>query len=286
MLICFTLTLICAAQRETLLIGPGDQLKVDVFDTPEMSQSVRVTDAGEIPLMFLGNVKVADLTPAQAAHVIEAALQSKKLMMHPQISITVEEYATEVSVLGEVHNAGAYQITTPVSVIKVLSKAGGLTEVADRNITIQRHGDPTQTVKYFLSNTSAEALEKNVIVYPGDTVLVPRAGVVYVLGDVARPGGFTMSANESQMTVLQALANAGGTNKTAILSKAKLVRKSPEGVKEIPISLNAMQKGEHPDVAMQANDILYIPFSYMKNIAFNGTQIAASAASAIIYTHP
>jgi polysaccharide export outer membrane protein len=276
----------CLGQTESLLIAPGDELRVQVFDTPEMDQTVRVTDAGEVPLLFVGNVKVATLTPGGAARVIEDKLKSEHFMTHPQVTLVVEEYAAQqVSVMGQVRNPGTYAITAPVSVLKILSNAGGLTDVADRNITIQRHGDSRETVKYFLSNTSDAALDNSVKVYPGDIVIVPKAGIVYVLGDVGRPGGYTMSDNESQMTVLAAVATAGGTNKSAITSKVKLVRKTPSGTTEIPISLSAMQAGKRPDIALQPNDVLYVPFSYIKNIAFNGAMIAAAASSAIIY-HP
>ena len=277
----------CLGQRESLLIGPGDELSVKVFDTAEMDQRLRVTDAGEIPLLFVGNVHVAAFTPAEAARAIEETLQRKQLMNHPHVTVHVEEYSSqEVSVIGQVRNPGTYSITTPLPVLKVLSKAGGLTEVADRNITIQRHGDSKQKLNYFLSNRSDTALENSLMVYPGDTVMVPKAGIIYVLGDVGRPGGYTMSDNDSQMTVLEAVANAGGVNKTAIASKVKLVRKTTSGTTEIPISLGAMQKGKRSDIAMQPNDVLFVPFSYMKNIVFNGSQIAASAASAVIYAHP
>jgi polysaccharide export outer membrane protein len=277
----------CFGQSESLLIGPGDKLRVEVFDTPEMSQDVRVTDAGEIPLMFIGNVKVAGVTPGEASRAIEDTLKSKQLMIHPQVTVSVVEYATQqVSVMGQVKNPGVFPVTAPVPVINILSSAGGLTDSADRNITIQRHGDPRQTVKYFFSNNSDDALQTSVMVYPGDIVVVPKAGIVYVLGDVARPGGYTMSDNNSQMTVLEAIAQAGGTNTSAVVSKTKLVRRTATGITETPVPLSAMQKGKCSDFTLQANDVLFIPFSYMRHLATNGSQIAASAASAVIYAHP
>jgi polysaccharide export outer membrane protein len=201
--------------------------------------------------------------------------------------VSVEEYATQkISVMGQVRNPGTYSITAPIPVLRVLSMAGGLVEGADRNITVQRYGDPKQTVKYFLSNSSDAAIENSVLIYPGDTVVVPKAGIIYVLGDVGRPGGYPMSDNSSQITVLEAVATAGGTNRTAIVSKVKLVRKTSSGTAEIPIPLGSMEKGKRPDIAMQANDVLFVPFSYMKNIAYNASQIAASAAGAAIYAHP
>lgn len=276
----------CFAQSESLLIGPGDELNVKVFDTPEMSQMVRVTDAGEVPLLFIGNLKVVNLTPGEAARAIEDALKSKRLMIHPQVTVSVWDYATQqVSVMGEVQSPGAFPITTPLSVIDVLSRVGGLTAVADRNITIERHGDSRQTVKYFLSNNSDAAFKESVLVYPGDTVIVPKAGIVYVLGDVGRPGGYTMSNNNSRMTVLEAIATAGATNKSAVSSKTKLVRKADKGTIEIPVPLGDMEKGKQPDMAMLPDDVLFVPFSFMKNMALNAAQITAAAAGAAIYTH-
>jgi polysaccharide export outer membrane protein len=269
------------------LIGPGDQLHIQVFDTPEMEQHPRVTDAGEIPLLFVGNAKVAGLTPAAAGHVIELMLKTQQLMLHPQVSITIEQYSTQmVSVMGQVNKPGSFQISTAMPILNLLSVAGGLTDLADRHITIERQSDPSKRVDYFLSNRSDQALADHVQVFPGDTVLVPKVGLVYVLGDVGRPGGYPMSNNESQMTILQALALAGAANKSSVLSKAKLVRKTVTGTTEVPIALALIQAGKSPDVLLQTDDILFIPFSYMKNALLNGTQIAASATSALIYAHP
>jgi polysaccharide biosynthesis/export protein len=277
----------CFAQKESLLIGPGDQLHIQVFDTPEMEQTPRVTDAGMVPLLLVGDVKVAGMTPGDAAHEIEEVLKSKQLMLHPQVAITVLQYATQnVYVMGQVTNPGAYPITTPSSVVSVLALAGGLADVADRHITIERHSDPSQRVNYFLSNRSDEALNNDVLVYPGDTVLVPKVGIVYVLGDVGKPGGYPISTNDSQMTVLQALAIAGSANKTSVLSKARLIRKTANGTTDIPLQLAAIQNGKQADVPMEADDMLFVPFSWMKNIAIGSSGIATSAASAMIYAHP
>ncbi len=275
---------VCFAQKESLLIGRGDQLHIQVFDTPEMEQHPRVTDAGSVPLLFVGEVKLAGLTPGDAALRIEEALKAKHLMLRPQVTVTVEQYATQnVYVMGQVTNPGAYPISTPMSVVSVLALAGGLADPADRHITIERRNDAANRVSYFLSNNSDEALNSDVVVYPGDTVLVPKAGIVYVLGDVGRPGGYPITTNDSQMTVLKALAMAGTANKTAVLGKAKLVRKTPNGGQDIPLELAAMQQGKRPDIPMQPDDVLFLPFSWMKNIVVNSQGIAAAATSAVIY---
>jgi polysaccharide export outer membrane protein len=275
--------LLAAQTKESLLIGPGDLLHVQVFDTPELEEHARVTDAGELPLVLGGSVKVAALTPAEAAHAIEDALKGGHFLLNPRVLVTFEENATQkVSVLGEVRVPGAYAIQTPRSVLDVLTLAGGLTDLADRKVLIERHGT-SERVPYFVSNTPGVALDRAVQVNPGDTLIVPKTGIVYALGDVGRPGGYTMTNNEAQLSVLELIARAGGTNHTAVPSHAKLIRKSNGSYVEIPLPLSDMQKGKRADFALQADDIIYVPFSYMRNFAVNGSGIAASAASAAVY---
>jgi polysaccharide biosynthesis/export protein len=277
-----------ATANETLLIGPGDTLHVQVLDTPELEQHPRVTDAGEIPLIGAGNLHVAGMTPAAAAEQIRARLISTHYMNHPDVTVTVEQYATEtVSVLGQVKTPGAYPISTPRSVLSVIALAGGLTDAADYQLTIQRRDSTQKPISYTLSNNPRVAIANEVQVFPGDTVIVPKAGIAYVLGDVGRPGGFVMQNNHSQLTVLEAVALAGGTAKSAVPSHAKLIRRKPEGqYQEIAVNFSQMQKGKAPDITLEPDDVLYIPFSYLRNIASTSSGIAASTASAAIYAVP
>lgn len=277
-----------AATSESLLIGPGDTLHVQVLDTPELEQHPRVTDAGEIPLIGIGNLKVAGLTPGAAAEEIRERLISMHYMNHPQVTVTVEQYATQtVSVLGQVKNPGAYTISTPRSILSVVALTGGLTDSANYHITIQRRDGSQSPVDYNLSNDPRAAIADQVQVYPGDTVIVPKAGIAYVLGDVNRPGGFVMQNNHSQLTAVQAVALAGGTPPSAVPAHAKLIRRTPDGgYKEIALNFSAMQKGKKPDMLLQPDDIIYMPFSYLRNIATTSSGIVASATSAAIYTIP
>jgi polysaccharide export outer membrane protein len=274
------------AQNESLLIGPGDLLHLQVYDTPEMEQRARVTDAGTIPFSFLGSVRVSGMTPEQAAEQIQRRLVAAGVMLHPQVTVRVEAFATQnASVMGQVQKPGIYEIDTARKVVEVLALAGGLTDLADRHITIQRFGPAKQKVEYYYSNTALTALSDDPMVYPGDTVIVPKAAVVYVLGDVSKPGGYPISTNNSRMTVLQAVALAGYANHTASVGKSRLVRETDDGVEEIDLQLGQIQKGKKPDVALLPDDVVYIPFSFMRNIGINGQGILASAASAAIYIH-
>ena len=277
------------ATQESLLIGPGDLLHVQVADTPEMEQHPRVTDAGDVPITGIGTIKVAGLTPADAALAIQAGLIAAHYMNHPAVMVSVEQYATQsVSVLGEVKAPGAYPIATSRSILDVLALAGGLTTVGDRNLVIERHGDPSQVVHYGFSNNAGQAIVQQVVVYPGDVVIVPKAGIVYVLGDVNHPGGYVMGNNDSTMTVLQALAVSGGVTHTAKQGHARLIRKDAAGrYSDRQISVGDLQEGRTPDIALQAGDVLYVPFSFGRNIVTAGAgSIASAATTAAVYALP
>jgi polysaccharide export outer membrane protein len=275
-------------QQESLLIGPGDVLHVQVVDAPEMEQHVRVTDNGMIPLVGAGDVKVGGMTVAGAQTSIHDHLIATHYMNHPQVMVTVEQYATEtVSVVGEVARPGAYPITTPRTVLDVLSFAGGITNVADRNILIQRHGSKDEAASYFVSNDPKQAVATQIMVNPGDSVIVPKAGIVYILGDVNRPGGFAMSNNQDHMTLLQALSLAGGLQHSARQGHARLIRQTEGTAHEEQLNLGEIQKGKSPNPTLYPGDILYVPFSWAKNLITTGAPgMASSAASAAIYAAP
>jgi polysaccharide biosynthesis/export protein len=271
---------------ESLLIGPGDLLGITILRESELDQKVRVLDSGEIALELAGNVPVQGLTPAEAAARIAAKYRDGKFLLHPEVSVLVEEYATQnVAVLGQVAHPGTVRLTAPRTLIDVLSLAGGLNEFADRHIVIERKahdGQPAERIRAYLPNRADDALNADILIRPGDTVLVPKAGIVYVLGDVAHPGGYVMQ-NDSKLTVLQAIALASGTSKTASERKARLVRSIDGRPLSIDLPLRDMERGREPDVALQANDIVYVPFSVMRNLSLGLANITAAASSALIY---
>jgi len=270
--------------NNSLLINSGDNLHIAILDMPEMDQRARVTDAGEVPVQGIASVRVAGMTPAEAATAINRALVSAHYLNHPQASVVVDQYATQnVTVIGEVRSPGAYPIATPRPILDVIALGGGLNQVADRNIFVERHGDQGQPIPYNVSNDAEQAIKEQVLVNPGDTVVVPKAGIVYVLGDVNRPGGYTMSDNQSKVSILEALSNAGGAAKTAKLGHVRLISKADHS--ETQISLGDIQKGKSPDFAMAPGDILFVPFSYAKNLLITGSSSLTGAASAAaIYT--
>jgi polysaccharide export outer membrane protein len=183
-------------------------------------------------------------------------------------------------VLGEVKNPGVYPVLGGQSLLDVLAAAGGATPLAGAEITFQRVSDGS-TLNVLLSKDAQHTLSSNVRLYPGDKVIIPRTGLVYVLGEVGRPGGFVME-NDGKMTLLQALAMAGGTTHTSSTNGSRLLRKGPSGYTDIHIAMNKMLKGQVVDVQLQAEDILYVPNSAKKSVlAKTGPAVLAASSGAI-----
>jgi polysaccharide biosynthesis/export protein len=274
----------CCAQTESLTIGPGDLLHLKVLEAPELEQSARVTDAGALTLILGGRVQVAGLTPADAALSIERVLVEAHYVLTPHVSVTMEQTASQnVTIMGQVRSPGRYAIGTPRPILDVLAMAGGLTDLAERKVTIQRQATK-ERIEFVVSNSANAALDASVAVFPGDTVIVPKADVVYILGDVNRPGGIAMVTNDSKLSALQALSLAGGTPPNAVPSHARLFRKQADGSHvETPLQLSAMQKGKEPDKPLQADDIVYVPFSYARNMAMGAGSLVGATSSAAIY---
>jgi polysaccharide export outer membrane protein len=273
-------------QIESLPVGPGDLVEIQVLEAPELTQHVRVTDAGEIPLLLGGSVHIAGLAPAEASAEIVKVLVSGHYMLHPHVSVLVTQYATQnVTVTGQVNHPGSYATGTPRSLLDVLALAGGVTTLADRRITIERHGTKQQ-VNYYLSNKSTIALNDNVTILPGDIVVVPTIDVVYVLGDVMKPGGYPMATNDGKLSIMQAIGLAGSQLPNAVPSSTHLIRKRPDGsYADAKINLSKMEKGEIADLQLEPDDIVYVPFSYVRNMGASLGGMMTAAASATIYRY-
>lgn len=248
-----------------LLIGGGDLLKVSVLGAPDSDQEVRVDQSGNISLNFIGSTHVAGLTNNEAQDLIAKKLAAGGFFSSPQISVFTKEYATQgVSVLGEVQHPGVYPLLGARRLFDILSLAGGTTLKAGKVVSVTHRDHPESPVSITMSNDPKEAAKSNIDVFAGDTVLVSRAGVVYVVGDVHKPSGVIMD-NGSDMTVLQAIAMAEGTNPTASLNKAKLIRTTPTGRQELPLLLRDMLSSKAPDIHLQAEDIIFVPNSAAKS---------------------
>jgi polysaccharide export outer membrane protein len=264
-------------------VGPGDLLEVKVFDIDELTQEVRVSDQGDAVLTFLGRLHLAGLTTAEVQTLVENRLREGNYVRDPQVSTLIEDYGTQgVSVLGQVGKPGLYPVLGPRTLLDVISAAGGITPLAAHEATIKRR-EGAEVFTASLSDNPAELLASNVELWPGDTVIVPKAGIVYVIGDVGRPGGFVME-NNGRVSLLEAVALASGVNRTAAQSKARVIRKTSAGYEDRPVDLKRILQGKAADIPLEREDIVYIPPSTARSMLFHTPQLLeAAASSAVVY---
>jgi polysaccharide export outer membrane protein len=267
-----------------LVIGDGDLLQIRLYDVPEFNHFVRVDSNGEVSLPMIGAVKVLGLTPTQAEQVIDKAIKDKGYYNNPQISVAQHEFGGSrvVSVLGEVEHPGVFPVMAPRKLFDMLSAAGGTTPKAGREILISHRGGPDKVQKLTFSSDTDKQMDINVDVYPGDTVMVTKAPIVYVVGDVHLPGGFILDKSNG-LTILQALALAQGATNTSALSNGKLIHKTADGPHETQVNLKKILSGKAEDLKLEADDILFIPRSTAKATMQGMSAALQTAAGAAVY---
>jgi len=267
-------------------LGAGDLIEVSVYNVPELATKARVSTAGDIYLPLIDYVHVQGLTQEEAQSLIEKRLTDGGFVRNPHVTIFVDEASSQgITILGEVGKPGIYPETADHNLYEMVSQAGGFTQNASRKIAIIRRGEP-QPVHVDLPRNLGDDLSGNVEVFPGDTITVPKAPIIYVVGDVGRPSGFLV--DNGVLTVLQAIALAGGTNHTAKMGGVRIIRKTPAGMTETRVALKKMLEAKVPDVTLQADDILFVPVSAGRVAAGRTFEAAVSLATAVtIYTlHP
>jgi polysaccharide biosynthesis/export protein len=288
-------------------IGSGDLLHIDVFDVPELSRDVRVSDAGDISYPLIpGKIPVAGMTSFQVEAKLAKLLIENGLVTHPQVSVFVKEQnSSPVTVIGAVNHTLVYQVVRPTSLLEVLSAAGGISDDAGSVVIVTRPAragvarteqgsatssptDPGADEQKFTIRIQ-DLLESgdsvyNISVFGGDTVTVPRAGIVYVVGaGIAQPGGYVMQGHGDQVTVLKAVALARGLTGFARANDAVVMRtNTATGTRdEIPVRIKDIAEKKADDVPMKSNDILYIPDSTGRKVLAKGAEAALSIGSGI-----
>ena len=269
------------AAPPALRISAGDLVAVDVFDTPELSAKLRVSEKGDIDLPVAGAIHVGGLTAEETASSIENLLREKDILKHPHVEAFVQEYATQgVSVLGEVKNPGVYPDLGAHTLLDFISVAGGVTPTAGKAVSITHKNDAEHPTVVRLDNSPDVAQRAGIAILPGDTIVVSRSGIVYLVGDLGKPGGFLIENNE-RLTAVQAVALAQGANKTASLNGTRLVRKTPNGPQETRVKLAKILAGKESDIRLEDGDVLYIPPSKAKTAAYRGAEAALSLVTGL-----
>jgi len=260
-----------------LRLGTGDLLEVSVYNVPDLSTKTRVGSAGDIYLPLVDYVHVAGLTINEAEAAIEKRLDQGGFIKNPHVHLFVDEYTSAgVSVLGEVTRPGVYPVLGDQRLFDVISAAGGFTDKAGKDITVTHRGQAPVVLP--ISRNIAEHPDSNIAIAPGDTINVSQAEIVYVVGDVLRPSGFLMQSGH--LSVLQAIALAGGANSTAKLSGARIVHKGPSGLSETPVPLKKLLQAKADDIELQPNDILFVPTSARKFLEGRTAEAAIQMATA------
>jgi polysaccharide export outer membrane protein len=270
---------------ENLKLAPGSLIQMDVYGIPELSSQLRVDAHGNVTIPLIGAVPVAGDTVPQAQDAIARTFSDREMLRDPQVLLNVLQFsARDISVLGEVQSPGRIQLLGPEPLGDVLALAGGETIAAGNEIEIQHRtengGTDTRRVEYAQGRDPAN-LQAN-IVEPGDTVLVHRAGIIYVLGAVNRPGGYLM-VNGGTLNAVQALSLAGGATLQSSMCCTVVVRKRGDSFVQVKVPLGKMEKGVVPPVPLQLDDVLYVPASGWKSFLLNGSNVLSAAAAASIY---
>lgn len=281
-------------------VGPGDLLAVTVFGVPELTQTPRVSNSGKIRLARVGVFDVYKKTAKEVEALIAAALASKGLVNDPWVQVQVTQFrSSTVYVLGEVQQPGQYAITSRMSVLDLVSMAEGLTPYADPTAFLYRL--PEATGKPATPDAAAGAAERpaftrdnvipidivaltqgkkpelNLELRGGDILYTRRTApkYYYVVGEVSRPGLYELTAAFENREVgpplllSQAIAQAGGPTRTAKASEALLVRSLPDGkLEQRPFDFEKVLRGRQPDWPIQVNDIIFVPGSGAKTLAY------------------
>lgn len=275
-------TAIPAGSPHALEISAGDLLELNSFDVPELSFRARVDERGRITLPLGGELSLAGKTAAQAGESIAARFREAEILKDPHVTVTVLEYATQgVTVLGEVRNPGIYPLLGAHSLLDLISAAGGVTSNAGKAVTITHRADPDHPVVVEIDTKPGSGSGANPDIMPRDTIVIAHAGVVYVVGDVGKPGGF-LTENSDRLTVLKAIALAQGANKTAALNRAKLIRKTRGERQELPVPLKKILASQAEDQALSDGDILFVPSSQQKSLAYRSMEAAIQMATGVI----
>jgi polysaccharide export outer membrane protein len=286
-------------------VGAGDLLHIEVFDVAELTRDVRVSETGEVSYPLIpGRIPAAGQTPFQLETHLEQLLLENGLVSHPQVSVFVKEQNSQpVSIVGAVGHPMVYQIIRPTTLLEILAAAGGIADAAGSMVIITRPNHvvadkssisrattddspaDSQTITIHIQDLIESGnASYNILVYGGDVVSVPQAGIVYVAGaGVAQPGGYVLQSHGDQITVLKAVALARGLTGYAKANDAVIFRTNlATGQRDqIPVHIKEIEKNKTEDVAMKSNDILYIPDSAGRKALAKGAEAALGLGTSI-----
>jgi polysaccharide export outer membrane protein len=282
--------------KNDYILGQGDRLSIRVFGADEVPDSpVDVSAEGDIMAPLVGRVNAGGMSVRE----LELALVQKygKFYKDPEVTVTVVEYRSQpVTVVGSVNTPGVIQLRRPTRLMDVISQAGGLRADAGDRVLIARSSPSDNVAGHTIDRTSliqeidlrkiieGQDPSLNILVRSNDLITIPKAKMVYVVGEVGRPGGYVLDGHSSTISVLQALALAGGVNKTAAAKQARILRSENDGDThriETRINLQKILASREPDVELHADEILFVPNSAARNAGLRALEIATNVGTGL-----
>jgi len=290
------------------ILSSGDLLGIEVFDVPELTRDVRVSESGFISLPLLPIMRAGGLTAFQLQDKLAELLMANGLVSSPQVAVSIkEQHGQPITVIGAVRTPMVLQAVRPMTLLEVLSRVGGIADDAGGRILITRQaheivpespaaGEPLETEAPAPEEMTEpltiriglrELLDSgdpqyNIALRGGDVVSVPRAGVVYAVGAVNNPGGFVMANDRQQLTVLKVLALSGGLTSTAKKKNAVIIRQAADSEqRQVPVDLEQILAFKAEDPELQQSDILFVPNSSGRQALGRVAQTALGLASGV-----
>jgi polysaccharide export outer membrane protein len=273
------------------VLGPDDLVFIHEVVVPDIGEKPQKLDReGDLRLPMVGRIHAAGMTVADLERELTKRL--KVYLQEPDVTVTVAESRSQpVAIIGAVTASGIKQLEGGKTLVEVLSMSGGLTADAGPTVRIARKlaqgriplpeavDDPSGA--FSIVDLDARALlegrtpEKNIIIQPSDVISIPRADVVYVIGEVTKPGPVVLSGEHS-ITVMEAVSASGGALRTAAPGRVRILRRAAGQEKrtEIPVDLQKVMNGKADDVALSAGDILVIPDSSGKRVTTRAIEAA------------
>ena len=282
----------CGSQvRSTYLLGPDDQLEISGPELTEVANKVtRIDGDGDIQVPLVGRVHVSGLTAQQTEKELNKLLST--YIRQPQVVVSVAEVRSQpVSILGAVNTPGVHQVQGHKTLLEMLALAGGIRPDAGYSVRIARQlewgciplpkAETDGSGKFSVAELNLKKImeakdpQDNIQIFPHDTISVPKAEMVYVIGEVKRSGGFVLGEHQT-ISVLQALSLAEGLNTTADARHARILRIQREADRreELAVDVKNLLAGKKPDVALHGEDILFIPGSTGKKAALRAIEAA------------
>ncbi len=256
-----------------------------MFDAPEYSVRMPVSPAGQIAIPYAGLFHIEGMTSIEAASEIARLFVQQQILRDPRVIVTTQQFGYSVTVMGEVRSPGIYPLAGKKRLVDMLTEAGGITDRAGHVVEIFPSGSMKNPQTVLWDPTLRENDNAELEIKTGETILVSRCGVVYVGGNVARPGAFPI-CESNHTTVSEVIALAQGTKSNSYANRTLLLRSTGNGTRVVQkVKLEDVLRGRTVDITMQPDDILFIPPSILK--AAGKTALTAAigfATQAYFYT--